>query len=320
MNWKFIRKSLKVRKWDDAVLLVRKMETEGFAQRLGEYTISQAIELYLQDNKGRNLAPETLRTANITFNGSSKGFKGLSIVFGGKRFSEVRPADLLAYRAEWKLASATVAKRWERIRQFFNWAFKNKLSHDNPCDGLRTPKINFNPKLPYNQGQIERLLAVVANHPLAKALVLVLLYSGLRISDAVQLGPASLVGDSLRLRTMKTGADVRIPLPTEIISTLRGLPLENGRWFWNGKIKLTKRINNLRRMMNRFYTDAAIVNGGFQRFRDTAAVRWLEAGFSVQDVAVMLGNSALIVEKHYSAWVAERSERLESRIRATFNS
>lgn len=47
---------------------------------------------------------------------------------------------------------------------------------------------------------------------------------------------------------------------------------------------------------------AEIQNGHFHRFRDTAAVGWLMAGLSVEEVAILLGNSPNVVIKHYSPW------------------
>jgi integrase len=292
------------------------MESGELTSRLGEYTINQGIELYIQDARGRNLAPETLRSLMIILNNLVKAFDG-------KRFSEIQPADLLTFRGGWTLSSTTVLKRWERIRAFFRWAQKNKLCRDNPADGLRSPKSELSPTLPYSQNDLDKILKAVKNNSLLHALILTLLHSGLRISDAVQLGPTSLVGDSLRIRTQKTGADVRVPLPLEVLSALQSLPVDDGKWFWNGRIKLTKRIGNLRRTFQRSCKTTEgeekttiVPDLGFHRFRDTAAVRWLEAGLSVQDVASLLGNSVRIVEKHYSAWIEERSVRLEARVRS----
>ena len=174
------------------------------------------------------------------------------------------------------------------------------------------------PKLPYTDEQI--VLNTVSQKPLLRASILVLLHSGLRISDAVQLGPGSIDGDLLKLRTAKTGTDVQIPLPGQV-EALQSLSVCEGRWFWNpARTKLEKRIDNLRLSMNRqVYKPAKIDKGGFHRFRDTAAVHWLQAGLSVAEVATLLGNSVRIVERHYSPWVRSRQQKLEERVRSIFS-
>ena len=72
--------------------------------------------------------------------------------------------------------------------------------------------------------------------------------------------------------------------------------------------------------MSSIYKEAGIQNGGFRiRFRDTAAVRWLQAGLPIEDVANLLGNSVRIVERHYSPWVQSRQDRLNERVRAAWD-
>ena len=59
-------------------------------------------------------------------------------------------------------------------------------------------------------------------------------------------------------------------------------------------------------------------NGHFHRFRDTAAVGWLAAGLSIEEVAALLGNSPNVVIKHYSPWVLERQRVLEAKVQASW--
>ena len=53
-------------------------------------------------------------------------------------------------------------------------------------------------------------------------------------------------------------------------------------------------------------------------FRDTFAVELLIAGIPLERVAVLLGNTVKIAEKHYAPWVAARQEQLEEDIRKTW--
>ena len=53
-------------------------------------------------------------------------------------------------------------------------------------------------------------------------------------------------------------------------------------------------------------------------FRDTMAVDLLNKGIPLETVAVILGNSLKVCEKHYAPWVKSRQEQLESSIKKTW--
>ena len=174
INWKFIRKSLYTRKWEQATLLMRRMESEGLAETLGECLIDQAVNLYLEDAKSRNLAPETLRSIQIVLG-------NLVSAFSDERLAELSAKDLLRWRTSWNLAPFTSLKRWERIRSFFRWCQQTKLCQTNPCDGVRSPRASIKPKLPYSDDEVSRILEILNGRPQLRALIPVLVHTGLRI-------------------------------------------------------------------------------------------------------------------------------------------
>ena len=64
-------------------------------------------------------------------------------------------------------------------------------------------------------------------------------YSGLRVGDAVSLSSDDLDGDRLLLDRAKTGVKVYIPLPGHVVTALRELPLQKGKYFfWPGAGKV----------------------------------------------------------------------------------
>jgi integrase/recombinase XerD len=48
--------------------------------------------------------------------------------------------------------------------------------------------------------------------------------------------------------------------------------------------------------------------------RDTFAVELLQKGVSLETVAIILGNSIKVAEKHYSPWVKSRQDSLTAEI------
>lgn len=57
-----------------------------------------------------------------------------------------------------------------------------------------------------------------------RILVLLMRWSGLRISDAVALERTRLVGNNLFLYQAKTGLLVYVPLPPDVAESLRNIP------------------------------------------------------------------------------------------------
>jgi site-specific recombinase XerD len=60
------------------------------------------------------------------------------------------------------------------------------------------------------------------------------------------------------------------------------------------------------------------VSGHPHMFRTSCAVRLLQSGVSLENVAAILGNTIRIAEKHYAPWVAARQNVLEAEVRKTF--
>jgi integrase len=59
---------------------------------------------------------------------------------------------------------------------------------------------------------------------------------------------------------------------------------------------------------------AGIPKGHSHQFRDTFSVSLLEAGVPLETVAILLGNTLKVAERHYSPWVKSRQVKLEESI------
>ena len=219
-------------------------------------------------------------------------------------------------------------KRLEYVRAFFRFCQQSGWMTSDPFALVKSPRAQDSPTLPFEAGEVEALLKSAdtfnpkgrfkdGNRKRIRAMVLLLRYSGLRISDAAVLERARLSDDKLFLYTQKTGTPVWLPLPPATVKALGESPSDDRRYFfWNGRCLPMSAVKIWERTFQRLFELAKVKNGTVHRFGDTFAVELLLKGVPIEQVSVLLGHSSLkITEKHYSPWVKARQEQLEAAVR-----
>ncbi len=180
--------------------------------------------------------------------------------------------------------------------------------------------------MPFEQEEMIRILAAVEgykdgfpgrgaeNARRLRALVLVLRYTGMRISDAVGLSAERIDGCRLFLYTQKTGVAVKTVLPEFVLRALEATPrTSDSYFFWDGVSNLETIVGSWRKRLARVFEIAKVADAHPHRFRDTFAVELLVAGVPIERVSVLLGHQSVrVTERHYSPWVRSRQEQLEA--------
>src|SRR5580693_489665 len=326
-----IRKSLGSRDWQKADKRLRDWETAGVpAAKENEEAvcIAAAEKEFLARCEAEKLKKSTSDRYRIIFREFGR-FAAL------ERFRFLKEIDALAlnrFRAAWKgrngqaSSGLTDLKKLERLRGFFRFALDNGHITQNPAAAIRNPKIRPNPTLPFSQEEMLRILEAAANKiatakPVAKnkarrlrALILLLRYSGLRISDAIGSGTDRLQNGKLSLYTAKTGQHVYVPLPAFVAEELERTPRVSDRyWFWTGGGAVESARKKWSKALADLFVDAKVSGGHAHRFRDTMAVELLIAGTPIERVSILLGHSSVrITEKHYNPWNRARQEQAEA--------
>lgn len=307
-----IRESMNLTSWEAASKKVHGWESSG---HIGEVkveipTLKEAVEKFIAHQKARGLSHETIRKYE---NLLSKRLVKWCV------FPDLRRLNVEVVREffnSWKDGPLYAEKNIERLRTFFR--FCKPWMKENPADELAPPPSKPNPTLPFTDEQMEKILAACDRYPgnkkRIKAFVLVMRYSGLRISDTIQLSKSKVQDSRIFLRTEKTGQPVMVLIPECVTNALA--ELSGDQYFWNGTGKLQTRVSNWSRYLAKVF-ELAGVKGHSHQFRDTFATKLLLAGVSVENVAVLLGNTPKIVIKHYAPWIAERQKRLDDEVRKT---
>ena len=312
LHGKPMRKSLGIRNWEAAQKIVRDWEARIDG---GSQSVIDAFGYFMADCAARQLAPETVGKYRLLQ-------REMVARWGLRPVDSLSVQEIATYRESWKLAGISARKKIERMRTFFRFCAQRKWSNDNPAVFLKPPKMTSVPTLPFSADEVEKIRDALELYPdrprgrreRVQAFVLILMHTGLRIRDVVCLTMDKISAGNLQIYTQKTGQAVWVPLPDEVLQVVEGLPHMP---FWSGLGLPKSAVADWQRTLSRLFKLAG-TKGHAHRFRDSFAVRLLEKGVSLENVAKLLGNSIKVCEKHYSPWVKSRQMALDAEVRRTF--
>ncbi len=277
--------------------------------------IPEAIDHFMASLDNQNLSPDTIRTYRRFLKGRLLSW---CTEHGHSALWELSVTRMDDFRATWPDGPAYAGKNIERLRTFFQFCVVRGWIDRNPGKAIKTPKVNVVPTLPYTEAEMTRILAACDRYPGDKdrmrAFVLVMRYSGLRISDTISLHADQRIEHRLRLYTTKTGQPVYVPLPPFVVEALEKIERPGHRYFSSEQARLASARANWSRYLDRVFELANVENGRSHRFRDTFSTSLLEKGVPVEMVAMLLGNTPAIVVKHYAPWIKSRQLALEAAV------
>ena len=285
-------------------------------------TVAIATKNYLQACRDRNVKESTIDDYRRTLAHLTEGPRR-NLTMGA-----IDVSFLDTYRQTRTIKPSTWRKELETLRTFFKWAMKRRLIKENPASELDRPQEEHLVTQPFTNEEVSKLLEatrqIAGGNPSAtgyiraraKALALVLLYSGLRISDVAKLRRAALDPETghLTLRVIKTGVPIKILLHKSAVDALQNLPSSNPEYFfWSGNGVLKSCIRALTSTISRL-GKKAVVRAHPHRFRDTFAVELLTQGADIRTVSKLLGHESIrTTEKHYAHFVAAHQALLRQR-------
>lgn len=336
----------KTRSWDAAVEKARKIEAEyaqanhtptggGAPLPSGPSdsitTVREAVQAFLANKEAQNVSPNWLQKYRRELPHFAQWCEQKV------RYILLAQVDLIGleeYRKTWTGAPATRRKRQERLRSFLSYCVRHRWVAYNAAADLELIKTKTPPKLPLTRAQFAAAVAAVERyHPRghdsewrrmrALCMLLLLRWSGLRISDAAKLERAALTPTgSLRLYMQKTGEPVYVPLPPTVVTLLQELrnPSSPRYFFWNGNGAAAGPGQRWWRTLKSIFKAAGLPAVHPHQLRDTFAVEMLLAGVPIDQVAMLLGHSSVkITERHYLPWVRARQQQLETSVRKAWS-
>ena len=329
-----IRRSMRTRDWTRANRDVQKWEAaERMSEQGAPVSLADAWTSLIVDLEARKLSSETIRKYKLvkTRMTAFATDKGLSLL------ADFDVDTLSRFRSTWKDGPRTATKTLERLRAFFRFAHDRDWVESNPATRLKLPKVSICPTMPLTQAEMLKLFSkceaclqqpksrtAKMNALRLKTLVLLMRYSGMRISDAVTMTTDRLDGKRLFLYTQKTGVPVYTVLPDSVLRALEATPRVTAKnYFWSGESKHASIAGLWEKRLKKLFDLAGIPKGQgnavSHRFRDTFAVELLLAGVPIERVSILLGHQSVrVTEKHYNPWVRSRQEQLEADVARTW--
>ena len=272
-------------------------------------TIAEACEAYLRDLEARNIRKSTRASYRSLFRQLDAFARDARI----ESLDEIDKDIARRWREQWTCAYSTQGKRLALLRAFFTYAKQEGWIRRSPVEGIRAPKPDPRPTMPLALHEVRALLGASDRKPREQALLLLLRYSGLAITDAVTLERAAVHRDGeLILRRAKSGELVTVVLPDETVAALEAIALPTRQhYFWTGRSDPETVVKYWRSRLRLVAADAGVDRFHPHRLRDTFAVELLLTGMSMDDVSTLLGHSSVrTTEKYYAPWNRARRSRL----------
>lgn len=322
-----IRLSLGTRDSKKANQKVHEWESkERVIERGTAVSVADAWTSMIADLEARKLSHETIRKYKLL----ERQMRAYGDERGLTLLAQFDLDTLSRFRATWNDGPRTAGKKLERLRAFFRFAHDRQWIENNPATRIKLPKVSIRPTMPLTHQEMVKILAACdglhvmtpiegkLNAHRLKTLVLLMRYSGMRVSDAVTLTADRIDGKRLFLYTQKTGVPVYTVLPDAVLRALHATPkITNTHYFWSGNSKRRTVVTHWQKRLKRVFDLAQVSKGEgnaiSHRLRDTFAVELLLAGVPIERVSILLGHQSVrVTEKHYNPWVRSRQEQLEA--------
>lgn len=313
-----VRKSLDVRSWEAGQKLVRDWEVHGLKAVV---SLSFAYERFISHHRANGTSKDMIRK-------HEKLGEEMVEFLGDMPMRGITVNDLSRFRESWTVGPTTSKNTIERMRSFFKFCVERDWIEKNPAKLIKPPKILLIERKPFEPEEIEKIDQAIDQFPnwgiygemnreRLRAFVAVLKWTGMRIGDAVQLSKDKVVDGHITLRTTKNNKRVAIPVHPEIAAALKTMGKIEQFFFWSGCGSVKSQVSCWERTFKRL-SKIAKVRVFAHGFRHTLIVNLLSKGIPISEVAMIVGNSPRIIERHYNHHIKSRQDALDKAVMGTW--
>lgn len=245
----------------------------------------------------------------------------LQPAWGTRVVSTITHADVDAYRRERSedgCAPATRNRELSSLRACLNWALKRRMIPTNPLAGMEQ-EAEHNARTEFIDEAAFRRLLEAAPNPMARALFIVAMDTGMRRGELVGLQRADVDLDARLLRLgdadVKNGSGRIVPLTDRAVDALRGVPAWSRFMFsFTGRPIGASTINDwFRAARERADLPAKLT---FHGLRHSCATLMRRRGVPWPLIKAALGWKTDVAARRYQQYAADDWEQLRERMNA----
>jgi integrase len=287
-----------------------------------DVSTARAVKAFVDSRRMRDTKEQSLKIYERVLT----DFANYCERYGVVALKSIMSEHIVGFMQSYKWKSTVKSDRLVLLRSFFRFAMAMEWIVRDPAIKERVPSPRVqrrHARRPFTRDEIAKILAALDQVPeierkQTRALILLLLYSGVRISDATFAKRESVNLDTglYQFRIIKTGRqNTPIGLHASAVQALKALPiLDSPYFFLNAKQAAVKDMQNLVTTMRyrvQRVLDLAQVKGSAHVFRDTFAINLLHAGVDIFTVSQLLGHSNVkITQQHYLNFIPGYVERM----------
>jgi integrase len=343
LNGKLIRRTLKTRNqkvaWSKIETILQAKNTQALEpEEEPGAALADAIREYLGwCDINRRLKPSTL----VSYRATLTPFEAFCSERNYRRVEQLNLKIFEQWQAHRKVTPKTAEKEFTHLQSLCSRLVKQGLLKENFAKQVKLVPSEGVSTLPFREAEAKAILAACTRlgetdrklgggymnftaeqideaRRWARALILTLLATGLRISDVINLERDKVFTDRngitrLRIRVEKTGVVLTLALPDAAVAALNQLPRVSERYFFfKESVAPIIAQNRARRVILQLGKLAHVENAHPHRFRDTWAKEALLAGTSMRTVQLVLGHKSITTtEEHYAPFVVEYQAQID---------
>ena len=237
---------------------------------------------------------------------------------GNKRYDEITSRDIMAWLASLKIKgnnNRTVSNNRNCVSAFFKWLYRESLIEKNPIDAIQTIKVPEEELKAFSSEEVDTIRSA-CKKPVERAIVEMLLSSGLRVSELCNLKLEDVDFNSLTIyvKCGKGGKD-RTTYFTPVSRKYLKKYLNDNRH--KSEYVFTNHYGNQYtpsgiRHITTDLTERCQIHIHPHRFRRTLATDLAEKGMPIQEIQKLLGHTSIETTRKY---IEVRKKKIEASYR-----
>ena len=237
---------------------------------------------------------------------------------GNKRYDEITSRDIMTWLASLKIKgnnNRTVSNNRNCVSAFFKWLFRESLIEKNPLDSIQTIKVPEEELKAFSSEEIDTIRSN-CKKPVERAMVEMLLSSGLRVSELcnLKLEDIDFNGLTIYVKCGKGGKDRTTYFTPVARKYLKKYLNENKH---KSEYVFTNHCGNQYtpsgiRHITTDLAERCQIHIHPHRFRRTLATDLAEKGMPIQEIQKLLGHTSIETTRKY---IEVRKKKIEASYR-----